>query len=154
MFCILLHCDLLDRNGPQLPQYSLSKHGDWLMPSWSKIKLRRSVLIVFQVKNTFLGNIDKSQVRLYEQNKSNETIWRLLINTVPAYMPIDEMPIVRPFVHSVCVAQNVLYSTIVMVYFKQKSYVVKSDPQSIAKLNIESHIKVVIGEQLFRFRVQ
>ena len=37
---------------------------------------------------------------LYEQNKSNETIWRLLINTVPAYMPIDEMPVVRSFLCS------------------------------------------------------
>ena len=31
---------------------------------------------------------------LYKQNKSNATIRRLLI-TVAAYMPIDEIPIVR-----------------------------------------------------------
>ena len=31
---------------------------------------------------------------LYKQNKSNATILRLLINTMPAYMPIDEMPTV------------------------------------------------------------
>ena len=61
---------------------------------------------------------------MYEQNKSNETIRRLLSNTVPAYMPIDEILIVRLFLCSVSVAQNVLYSTIVMVYFKLKSYVV------------------------------
>jgi hypothetical protein len=81
---------------------------------------------------------------LYEQNKSNETIQRLLINTVPAYMPIDEIPIVRLFLCSVEVAQNVLYSTIVMVYFKQKSYVVKSDPYKSTKFRLESNIKVGI----------
>ena len=41
-------------------------------------------------------------------------------------------------------AQNVLYSTIVMVYFKLKSYVVKSDPYKSTKMEIESHIKVGI----------
>jgi hypothetical protein len=33
-----------------------------------------------------------------------------------------------------------------MVYFQQKTGRVKSDTQSIAKLNIESNIKVGIGE--------
>ena len=37
---------------------------------------------------------------LYDQNKSNETIRRLLINTVPAHMPIDEITIVRSFLCS------------------------------------------------------
>ena len=37
---------------------------------------------------------------LYEQNKSNETIRGLLINTVLAYMPIDEMQIVRSVLSS------------------------------------------------------
>ena len=50
---------------------------------------------------SFLGNIDKSLWCLYEQNKSNETIWRLIINTVTAHMPIDEIPIVRLFLYSV-----------------------------------------------------
>ena len=59
---------------------------------------------------------------------------------------IDEMQIVRSFLCSVEMAQNVLYSTIVMVYFKLKSYVVKSDPYKSTKLRIESHIKVGIGE--------
>ena len=48
----------------------------------------------------FFGNINKSLWCLYEGNKSNEAIWRLLINTVPAYMPIDEIPIIRPFLYS------------------------------------------------------
>ena len=34
-------------------------------------------------------------------NQINETIRRLLINTVPAYMPIDEIPIVPLFLFSV-----------------------------------------------------
>ena len=37
---------------------------------------------------------------LYKQNKSNATIKRLIINTVTAYMPIDEIPIVRSFLCS------------------------------------------------------
>ena len=41
---------------------------------------------------------------LYKQNKSNETILRLLINTVSAYMPIDEMTIVRWFISSLRMA--------------------------------------------------
>ena len=45
------------------------------------------------VKIIFFANSDKSLWCLYEENKSNETIRRLLINTVPAYMSIDEMPI-------------------------------------------------------------
>ena len=52
-------------------------------------------------KKYFVGNIDKSSWCLYEENKSNEAIRRLLINTVPAYMPIDEIPIVRLFLCSV-----------------------------------------------------
>ena len=56
------------------------------------------------VKNIFLGNIDKSSWYLYVQNKSNETILRLLINTVPAYMPIDEIPFVRWFISSLRMA--------------------------------------------------
>ena len=82
---------------------------------------------------------------LYEQNKSNETIQRLLINTVPAYMPIDEISIVRLFLCSVTVAQNVLYSTIVMVYFKQKNRTRESKPLKATKMEIESKIKVGIG---------
>ena len=61
-------------------------------------------------------------------------------------MPIDEMPIVRLFLYSVEVAQYSRRSTIVMVYFKLKSYVVKSDPYNSTKLRIESHIKVGIVE--------
>ena len=57
-------------------------------------------MVVF-VKNIFFGNINKSSWCLYEENKSNEAIRRLLINTVPAYMPIDEIPIVRSFLGSV-----------------------------------------------------
>ena len=49
-------------------------------------------------------------------------------------------------------AQNVLYSTIVMVYFKQKNRTCKSDPHNSGKLRIESYIKLGIGEQLFQFR--
>ena len=52
------------------------------------------------VKNAFMANSDKTSRCLYEQNKSNETIQSLLINTVAAYMPIDEMPIVRLFISS------------------------------------------------------
>ena len=55
------------------------------------------------VKNIFDGNIDKSLWCLYEEKKSNEAIRRLLINTVPAYMPIDEIPIIRPFLYSLYV---------------------------------------------------
>ena len=40
----------------------------------------------------------------------------------------------------------VAYSTIVMVYFKQKSYVVKSDSYKAEKSRIGTHIKVGIGE--------
>ena len=43
-------------------------------------------------------------------------------------------------------AQNVLYSTIVMVNFKQKNRTCESDSLFIAKLGIEGHIKVGIGE--------
>ena len=53
------------------------------------------------VNNIFFGNIDKSLRCCYKQNKSNETIRRLLINTVPDYMPIDEMKIVGLFLSSV-----------------------------------------------------
>ena len=52
------------------------------------------------VKNAFMENSNKTSSCLYEQNKSNETIRRLLINTVSAYMPIDEIPIVRLFLYS------------------------------------------------------
>ena len=38
------------------------------------------------------------------------------------------------------------YSTIVMVYFQTKSYVVKSDPYKAEKSRIGTHIKVGIGE--------
>ena len=81
------------------------------LPSLSEIEVRRLVRGVslcnmyfpmnVLVKNSFFGNIDKSSWRLYEENKSNETIPRLLINTVPAYMPIDEISIVRSFLCSV-----------------------------------------------------
>ena len=53
------------------------------------------------VKNNFFGNVDKISWRLYEENKSNKAIRRLLINTVPAYMPIDEIAVVRLFLSSV-----------------------------------------------------
>ena len=36
------------------------------------------------------------------------------------------------------------YSTIVVVYFKLKSYVVKSDPYKAGKTRIGTHIKVGI----------
>ena len=52
-------------------------------------------------KTYFLGKSIKFTGVLYKQNKSNATIRRLLINTVPAYMPIDEIPIVRLFLCSV-----------------------------------------------------
>ena len=39
-----------------------------------------------------------------------------------------------------------VYSTIVMVYFKLESYVVKSDPYKPTKSRIEGYIKVGIGE--------
>ena len=52
------------------------------------------------VKNAFMANSDKTLRCLCEQNKSNKTIQSLLINTVAAYMPIDEMPIVRLFLCS------------------------------------------------------
>ena len=52
------------------------------------------------VKN-ILANSDKSLRCLYEENKSDETIQSLLINTVPAYMPIDEIQIDRWFLSSV-----------------------------------------------------
>ena len=41
----------------------------------------------------FYGNIDKTSCCLYEQNKSNETIRRLVINRSSGPMSIDEMPI-------------------------------------------------------------
>ena len=47
-------------------------------------------------------------------------------------------------------AQYVVYSTIVMVNFKQKMCMLhKIDTLSIVKSRIESHTKVGIGEQLF-----
>ena len=52
------------------------------------------------VKNIFFLKVDKSYRCLYEENKSNETIRRLLINTVPVYVPIDEIPVVRLFLYS------------------------------------------------------
>ena len=39
-----------------------------------------------------------------------------------------------------------VYSTIVVVYFKQKSYVVKSDSYKAEKSRVGTHIKVGIGE--------
>ena len=61
-------------------------------------------------------------------------------------MPIDENVIVILFLCSISVAQYVLYSTIVMVYFKQKIRMCKSDPLYIVKSRIESPIKAGIGE--------
>jgi hypothetical protein len=43
------------------------------------------------------------------------------------------------------VAQKVLYSTIVMVYFKQKNRTCKSDPYKAAKARVEGNLKVGIG---------
>ena len=80
------------------------------------------------VQNISFWNIDKSLRCCYKQNKSNETILRLLINTVPAYMPIDEMKIVRWFI-----------SSLRMVYFKQKNRTCKSDSLFIVKSRIESY---------------
>ena len=87
------------------------------MPSLSEIGLRRLVRGVSlrnmsfsddgHICNIFLQIPIQLQVCLYEQNKSNETIQRLLINTVPAYMPIDEMPIVRSFLSILRMAQSV-----------------------------------------------
>ena len=41
----------------------------------------------------FFANVDKSYRCFEEENKSKERIWRLINNTVPAYMSIDEMRI-------------------------------------------------------------
>ena len=46
-------------------------------------------------------------------------------------------------------SQYVLYSTIVVVYFKLKSYVVESDPMVLGNLSIGTHMKVGIGGFLF-----
>ena len=70
----------------------------------------------------------------------------LVIDAVVVYMPIDEMTIDIWFLSRVLVVQNARCSTIVMVYFKRKSYVVKSDPYEIGKGRIEGYIKVGIGE--------
>ena len=43
-------------------------------------------------------------------------------------------------------AQNVLYSIVIMVYFKQKHRTCKSDPYKVEKSRIESNIKVGIGK--------
>ena len=43
--------------------------------------------------NIICGNVDKSYRCFLEENKSNETIRRLLINIVVTLMSIDEMPI-------------------------------------------------------------
>ena len=84
------------------------------LPSLSEIEVRPSVRGLFLKKTKHLwhfpmdvvvknnpANSDKSLRCLYEENKSDETIQSLLINTVPAYMPIDEIPIVRSFLCSV-----------------------------------------------------
>ena len=82
------------------------------MPSLSEIAIIRLVGAVnscnigsFQngraCKKYFFGKLIKFTVVLYKQNKSNNaTIRRLLINTAPAYMPIDEILIVRLFLCS------------------------------------------------------
>ena len=45
-----------------------------------------------------------------------------------------------------CGSQNVLYSIVIMVYFKQKHRTCKSDPYKVEKSRIESNIKVGIGK--------
>ena len=74
--------------------------------------------------------------------KVTNNLYKLVISTVSVSMAMDEIPSVKLFLSSLKVAQYVLYSTIVMVYFKLKSYVVKSDPYNSTKFRIESHIKV------------
>ena len=105
--------DFLDRNGLWILQYSISKHRDWLVVffewNWVKKKCTRFVskhlwhfpMDIHACKIFFFSNSDKSLWCLYKQNKSNETIRRLLINTEPANMPIDEVSIVRLFLCSV-----------------------------------------------------
>ena len=77
-------------------------------------------------------NFDKSLCCLYEENKSNETIWGLLINTVPTYMPIDEILIVGLFLFliqrlsgSICALQyhcHGLFKLKIYVQYRADSY--------------------------------
>ena len=71
--------------------------------------------------------------------------YKLASNTAAHPMSKDEMMIVRLFLYSLSGVIGAC-STIVMVYFKQKSYVVESDPYEIGKGRIEGYIKVGIGE--------
>ena len=61
-----------------------------------EINLRQSIQDVFylfhEIQAVSMTGTYKFRGVLYKQNKSNETIMRLLINTVPTCMPIDEMP--------------------------------------------------------------
>ena len=81
------------------------------LPSLSEIELRRSIrgwglstCGTFRwtcLLKIFFENIDKTQPYFQEENKSNETIRRLVINQSSGPMPIDETRIVRLFLCSV-----------------------------------------------------
>ena len=74
----------------------------------------------------------------------------LLINKMPAYMPIDEMLINIWFLSSVSVVGYAPYSTIIMVDFKQKigrvKVVIPIDKAAKFRIEIKPHIKVDIGQ--------
>ena len=92
LLCILIHCDLLDRNGPQLPQYLISKHGVWPIAffgqNWAKTKCTGCVFIQQALsdgracKTYFFGNVDKSYRCLYEQNNHKQMKYKLASNTI------------------------------------------------------------------------
>ena len=63
-------------------------------------------------------------------------------------MSIDEIPVVRSFLYSLSGVIGA-YSTIVMVYFKQKNRTCKCDPIIRGNLSIGTHMKVGIGGFLF-----
>ena len=141
LFCILLHCDFYKQEWSTAPSiFNIKARGLAHCLYQLKLSLNEIYEVCFRAiqtvsdgracKKYFFANSDKSQVCLQEQNKSNGTIKRLLINTVTAYMPIDEITIVRLFISIQEVAQKVLYSTIV----KQKNRMCKSKPLLIAKL--------------------
>ena len=79
ILCILINCDFLDRNGLQLLQYSISKHGDWLIVFfglfWARTKYTRFLSkhlwhfpMDVLVKYIFLLESDKSSWCYDEQN--------------------------------------------------------------------------------------
>ena len=60
-------------------------------------------------------------------------------------MSMVDTLLVIPFITCFYVAQCVVHSTIVMVWFKQKNRTCKSDPYFIGKVAIGSHLKVGIA---------